>query len=486
VRFENVKVIGANDGNANADGMDWLDGSGDTVVTNSFFRAADDIFALQDSWEGYGPKAFAVDGKPVGNIRVDRSVLSTSISNVVRAGWPEKNFAGGHFTMEDSDVIHAGMGGCGTPFALMEIWANPNSRGKSGDFAFRDIRMDDWYSLVNIQQKPVGGVSDISFQDVYGLEQPSLVPSILQGNVHHVSFDNVVLGGVLATKAIDVPLKVEDGADRPTFTATGPVIKIMESGELVRPHKYIKFEAILESGEAAGIEYTWNFGDGTSEVKGRSVEHEFPDTDGTLLDGSGRFRVLLHAIDRTGRNAWAYDPVVVAKEAQSPLMGSAETPAGVQFHYYELDHPELSDLLPPDGGEYPTGGLKTIGVRETIDLATIKHRAENYGIVYDAYLDIPDDGGYTFTLLTNDEGVLRIDGKPVVMAPATFPQFCGSVGNAVRSATGSVALGKGKHRLQIAETHSKGEDGFSVFWQRSGAPISYIPAENLSHEHDMQ
>ena len=49
--FDNVKVIGANQGNANADGMDWL-GGGDTIVRNSFFRAADDVFAMQSSWEG--------------------------------------------------------------------------------------------------------------------------------------------------------------------------------------------------------------------------------------------------------------------------------------------------------------------------------------------------------------------------------------------------------------------------------------------------
>ena len=96
VRFENVKVIGANEGNANADGMDWL-GGGDTVVKDSFFRAADDIFAMQGSWEGYGPAAFAVAGKPVTGVTVEDSVLSTSISNVVRAGWPEKNFEGRPF-----------------------------------------------------------------------------------------------------------------------------------------------------------------------------------------------------------------------------------------------------------------------------------------------------------------------------------------------------------------------------------------------------
>lgn len=485
VRFENVKVIGANTGNANADGMDWLDGSGNTVVVDSFFRAADDIFSMQDSWEGYGAAAFAIDGKPVQQIRVQSSVLSTSISNVVRAGWPEKSFRGGHFTMENSDIIHAGIGGCGIPFAVMEIWANPNGRGKNGDFLFRDIRMDDWYSLVNIQQQPVEGVSDIKFQDIYGLESPSLVGSVLKGHVHGVEFDDVVLGGRLATKEADIPVQVSEGADKPTFSETGPVVHIAESTELVRPHKYQKFEAVLDEGEAKGMVYTWFFGDGTSAT-GRTIEHEFPDTQGTLLDGSGRFRVLLHALDNKGRSSWAYDPVVVANDLRPPLEGSGPTPGGLQFRYSETDTPDLADLLPAAAGEAPTGPVKTLGVRPTINLSSIKHRAENYGLSYDGYLEVPDDAGYTFTLMGNDAGQLRIDGEVVAQLPQPFPQFCGSVGNAVRSAMGSRALAKGKHRIQVAETHTRGADGFRVLWQRAGKLIEPIPQEMLSHERYMQ
>jgi hypothetical protein len=485
VRFENIKVIGANAGNANADGMDLLDGTGNVVVVDSFFRAADDIFAMQDSWEGYGATAFAVDGKPTGPIRVQSSVLSTSVSNVVRAGWPEKSFRGGHFIMENSDILHAGIGGCGTPFAVMELWATPHSRGDSGDFLFRDIRMDNWYSLVNIQQQPVGGVKDIKFQDVYGLELPSLVGSILKGNVEGVDFDDVVLGGKLATKDSDIPVTVTDGAGKPTFSETGPVVHIAENTGWVKPHKYQKFEAVLDEGDSKGMEYEWFFGDGTVAY-GKNIEHEFPDTDGTLLDGSGRFRVLLHAKDNKGRSSWAYDPIVAAETLKDPLPGGGVTPSGIQFRYYELDHPELADMEPVAEGDPKPMGLKTIGVRPTMDLSLIKHRSEDYGVAYDGYLDVPDDAGYTFTIMGNDAGLLKIDGELVAKTPEPFAQFCGSVGNSVRTATGSRALAKGKHRIQVTETHTKGVDGFRVLWQRAGKPIEPIPMEVLSHERYME
>ena len=224
ITFDNLKVIGANDGNANADGMDWL-GGGDTIVRNSFFRAADDVFALQSSWEGYGPEAFAVQGTPVTNISVENTEVSTSISNIVRAAWPQKNFEGGNFSMRNSDVLHMGLGGCGVPFALLELWADPAGRGQSANYSFTDIRMDDWYSLVDVRQPTP--VRSIHFTDVAGLTQPSLVPSVLTGDVSGVTLDNVVLAGNTVLAATDVPIDIQDGAMQATVANTGPQAQIV-------------------------------------------------------------------------------------------------------------------------------------------------------------------------------------------------------------------------------------------------------------------
>ena len=128
VKFTNVKVIGGCPGNANQDGIDWL-GGGDTLIQDCFFRASDDIFALYGNWLGYGQKEITAPGHDVENIRIETSVLSTSISNIVRVSWPRKVFNSRNFSMRDSDVIHMGSGGCKIPFALLEIWDDPGGRG---------------------------------------------------------------------------------------------------------------------------------------------------------------------------------------------------------------------------------------------------------------------------------------------------------------------------------------------------------------------
>ena len=73
--------------------------------------------------------------------------------------------------------------------------------------------------------------------------------------------------------------------------------------------------------------YAWTFGDGTSAT-GRKVKHAFPDTAGTLSDGSGKFRVLLDASNGSGHHTLIYVPVVVA-DALRPALSSAVGAAGI-------------------------------------------------------------------------------------------------------------------------------------------------------------
>ena len=101
--YNDLRVMGGNPGNANQDGMDWI-GSSDGVVRNSFFRASDDVIALMGNWDGYTDEDLLRPGRDVQNIVVEDSILSTSISNIVRAGWPRKIFNSRNFTLRNTDI----------------------------------------------------------------------------------------------------------------------------------------------------------------------------------------------------------------------------------------------------------------------------------------------------------------------------------------------------------------------------------------------
>jgi hypothetical protein len=465
ITFDNVKVIGGSEANANQDGMDWL-GGGDTVVRNSFIRAADDVFAMQSNWEGYDK--LALPGHPVSNITVENSVLSTSISNIVRAGWPGKDFNGTNFVMRDSDVIHAGIGACGIPFALLEFWEDANSSGSSSGFHFENIRMEDWYSLVQLRQ-PNPALHDVIFKNIWSPEAPSLEPSTLLGAVSGVTFDHVRIIDRVAAGDPEIPLQLQSGAAEPSYNTSGPHALFGYTSGTIRPRQRVDFDASATTG-ARIRSYRWFFGDG-STASGRMVSHRFPDSEGTLWDRSGRFRVTLEVIDDQKHEDWVTRPVVVA-EHFSAADTQAGTEPGLNYRSY--------DAVPDSFVDLSAQGPSRIGIARVIS-AGARSREQNYSIIFEGFLNVPAGGGYTFHMAARDEALLEIDGQKVAASPPPVPQVCGSPGNAVQLTQGSLGLRTGRHAIRISMSHTTGGNDFHIYWQGAGVPLEEIPATALSH-----
>ena len=452
IRFDNVKEIGGCPGNANQDGLDWI-GSGDGAVHDCFFRASDDIFALQGNWLGYGEDNWTTPGHDAGNITVEDSVLSTSISNIVRVNWPRKEFNSSRFTLRNSDVIHMGMGGCVVPFALLEIWADPDGRGNHTGYLLDNIRLEDWYSLLQLRQ-PNPAIHDVKLRDIWALDGMSLVPSAISGPVDGVTLENVKVG--------DLPLEVSGGAAQPAQVhGDGPAASFTFRPQVAIPHRRIRFAAApVDDGS-----YTWLFGDGAS-AKGRVVHHAFPDAEGTLRDGSGRFRVLLKVTDARGRTDWASHGVVVTSSLQEAVPLVSATP-GLHYRYYEG----------PWGFLPKFEGLTTVasGIARGPD-PLVRLRGDDYALVFDGYIDIPTDGGYSFTLLSKDGGRLEIGGEAVAANPPPVAQVCGSVGDMVQAARGSIGLKAGLHPIHIEVSETAGPEAFALRWEGPGIALAGVPA----------
>ena len=434
ITFRNIKVIGGSANNANQDGMDWL-GGGDTLVQDSFFRAADDVFAMQGNWEGYSDEAMLTPGHLVSNVVVENSVLSTSISNIVRLGWPKKIFDSHGFTMRNSDVIQMGVGGCGVPFALFALWADPGGFGRHADIHFEDVRLDNWYSFMQIEQ-PNPGVEGVEFTRVTAMDGPGMVASTVKGEVHAVTMHDVNLsGGDNARADADVPLSVTGGAEEARYDAGDSGGGFLYTAKKMEPFAKVKFTAP----KRAGVRYTWFFGDGSS-AEGRVVRHAFPDDQGTLLDGSGRFRVLLSSTANDGTVLWHSQSVVVSRSIKEASV--------------------VKELAPglSRGKEGPA------------------HTEEGL-------LRVPSGGGYTITLLTSTTASLAVDGISAQSRKA-HAQVCGSPGDAVQAVQVSLTLARGDHRLLIsrgAEVENAGE-GPVLWWEGPGIARQRIPAAVLLHE----
>jgi hypothetical protein len=441
VGLYNLNLIGGDPRNANQDGIDWL-GGGDTTVRNAFIRASDDDFALQGNWQGYSPEEMQVPGNDVTNISIEDSVVSTSISNTMRVAWPRKIFRSAHVTMRDIDVLDTGAGTCVVPFAFFELWADPGGQGTHTDFHFSNIRLEDYYSLLQVRY-PNPDVSGLAFSDVSALDGPPMVPSVLEGKIHGVTLDGVRINGKLASRDADVPVEVRDGATQPAYGPSLTDASFSISGGLIRPDQEVTFRVLAPQ---PGWHYLWLFGDGTSG-EGSVVRHAFPDSEGTLLDGSGRYRVLLHATRAPHDEVWAARSLVVAREP-------------------------VPSLVPPMATK---PGLTVV---QHLDGSTDE----------DGWLLLPTDGGYTLTLLTSRRATLIFEDLPPAHSPELRMQVCGSLGDAVQPITVSAGLRAGLHRIHIhldagIENEPQRTGGAPVLlWQSATQLPELVPETAFVHQ----
>ena len=465
--YDDLRVIGGNPGNANQDGMDWL-GGGDTEVRNSFLRASDDVFAIQGNWDGYDDADLVRPGHDVQKILIENSQLSTSISNIVRAAWPRKNFNSRNFTLRDSDVLHGGIGACGQTFGLLGMWGAEDASGDHSNYTFENIALDNWYSLVQMEQeKPA--LHGFTFRNICALDQPPLAASSLTGDVSGVTFENVKYGQKTVASNGDMPLTINAGAQAAKFVAPHPLVSFSIDTPVFAPKEQVAFTA----NAIPGAQYTWLFGDGT-EGHGRIVRHRFADTMGTELDGmngAGRFRVLLHVEDKKGNQDWAAQGVVVVSQWHDAANTAIPTLPGLAFKIYSgawTDLPDLSKETPVFTGSSPNIQASAQGFTR-------------YAVAWDGFIDIPADGGYTFDLIHADGARLVIDGIEVAKTGPPFAQVCGSPGNALRFARGSLGLRAGKHTIHIEGLHSESQGDPRLLWEGPGLPTTDVPLAAYSY-----
>jgi len=469
-RFDDLRVIGGNPMNANQDGMDWL-GGGDTVVNHAFLRSSDDDLAVEGNWDGYSEDDILRPGADVKNILVENSELSTSISNVVRIGWPEKTFNSSNFTLRDSDILHAGIGACGQTFGLLGLWGANGAQGDHSAVTFENLFLDNWYSLLQMEQEQPA-LHGFTFRNIWALDQPPLAESTIAGSVEDVAFDNVRYGQTRVTSDAQIPLVVSAGAEEPHFApAPAPALtaEFHADPPVFTPGQKVQLTATAQP----GAHYTWLFGDG-STAHGRRVQHRFPDALGTELDGkngAGRFRVLLHVTNDAGHQDWAAQGLVAIAQWHDAVPAPAAATPGLQWKIYadaSTSLPDFSALQPALTGE-------------SSDITADAQGLTSYATTWDGLIAIPADGGYTFHLIDRDGGRLVIDGVEVAGTGPPFAEVCGSPGNALRYDRGAIGLRAGLHTIHVEALNTVSTGAPRLLWEDTETPLADVPANAYLH-----
>jgi hypothetical protein len=220
--FDNIKVIASTPENLNCDGMDWY-GGGRATVRDSFFRTADDIFAVHPEdasialrvdrgGGGHLPGAPQKETAPtrgeVGDITIERCVFWPTVANIFRAGWNNQSLTTRNITIRDCDVIH--MGGVREKPWMGADWALfttviPQGTGicEHRDYLFENIRCEEPAALLGVNW-PQATLRNFRFKNIQVASEAG--KSLLRSSADGITFENVRVAGRPATSAADLNL----------------------------------------------------------------------------------------------------------------------------------------------------------------------------------------------------------------------------------------------------------------------------------------
>jgi hypothetical protein len=241
--------------------------------------------------------------------------------------------------------------------------------------------------------------------------------------------------------------------------------------------------------------------------------------------------VLLHVTDKAGHQDWAAQGVVVVEQLHDAAAGHdavkvasatgpesiaaapGSTAAGLTWKIYTgvwTELPDFSTIQPavtglspglfanaPAEAEAPSASApaeaEAAGPGAQADggqgagsqgLGTQGAGAPELGkraTVWDGFINVPADGGYTFHVIDRDGERLTIDGMEVAKTGPPFGLVCGAAGNALRYDRGSIGLRAGLHAIHVEALNTATEGAPRLLWEGPGLTLADVPATAFSH-----
>ncbi len=194
--------------------------------------------------------------------------------------------------------------------------------------------------------------------------------------------------------------------------------------------------------------YEWEFGDGnTTTTSGPTVDHEYT--------SDGDRTVSLTVQGSSGRSDTTSQTVAVEDLRAPDSPGS--TTQGLEYEYHE----GYWNSLPNFDGLSP----ETTGTSTNFDIS-VRERDDEFAVRYTGYVEVPEDGQYTFWTGSDDGSRLEIGNEVVVDNDGTHPY---------EEESGTIDLEAGTHRITVTFFERTGQESLSVFWAGPGFGREQIP-----------
>ncbi|MBD3320080.1 MAG: PKD domain-containing protein, partial [Chitinivibrionales bacterium] len=208
------------------------------------------------------------------------------------------------------------------------------------------------------------------------------------------------------------------------------------SGEAPLP---VSFNGSQSTGD--NLSYSWDFGDPSSSsntATGATAEHTYETT--------GQYSATLTVTSGTvSRSSSETISVIGLRTADDP----SPVVSGLDYSYYEGTWTNLPD--------FSTLTAASSGTMNNFDISSFT--SLNYGVIFTGYVEVPQDGEYTFTTSSNDGSKLYIGDSLIVDNDGTHtPQ----------EASGTIGLKAGKHAITVEYFQAGRTQALDVFYDGPG------------------
>ena len=178
-----------------------------------------------------------------------------------------------------------------------------------------------------------------------------------------------------------------------------------------------------------------------------------------------------------GESPVSVDQVVALREATAKKEGMWKAPQLLRKYPVKRVGP-INDLLSHTHlGAFQTladlRNSKAVNAEEEKDgFISLKHAAlkgdgrDNYGLVWEGWLEVPQDGKYTFHYDTDDGGAVTINGKEIITR-----NYVGPAGKPTKK---SINLKKGRAEIKVEYYEFAGQEHLSLAWEGPGLKLQSL------------
>ncbi len=190
----------------------------------------------------------------------------------------------------------------------------------------------------------------------------------------------------------------------------------------------------------------------------------------TSLSPNERKDLKIIVVTKNGKKSLIYSGVLLRRAYLEPTELTDKI-KGVVFKYYRNTFnfvDEMNAATPTEQGNSESIQLPQFAKRQDLK--------EPFGVTFEGYINVPNDGIYDFELESDDGSVLMIDEETIVNIDGVHN---------LRSMSGIAPLKKGFHRLRLKYFQNGNESTLNLRWGIKGTGLRRIYGNELVRKKDV-